>query len=229
MSDNTTQNPPFILALTIIKGTTALKYEITNDSQILVCVRDSKANKTHPDVVSVPTQRIPTVLAEQVLGESSSIGSNKDTKLLSNTPIFCDELDGHNELLYMIESLLCRKLGLSNALEEGLFRFKAILAGNLIGKANYPNLNTSEHLQMLNAVVFVEVGADLVPEQTASYRKIHWTPSTSSFLEMWHNGQDPTVIGLTAEQAGGVCVDGLCISSTADIVEAHSNGSVKFY
>lgn len=219
------QNPPFVLALTIVNGTRALKKGMSGDSQILVCVRNSDVNQTHPDVVSVPTQRIPAVLAEKILENSQSIGIEGDTILLEQEIISKNSANGHNELLYIIESLLCRKLGVSEYIERGQFSFEASLVGNLKGVANYPNLESTEQLQMLNVVVHLESGAELFPEHTTSYNLIKWVP-VNGFLKMWHDGKDPTEIGLTAEQSSGVCVDGLCISSSADIVGAYLEGKI---
>ncbi len=221
MVTNRKDNSPFVLALTILNTDASIAEGASKGDKVLVCVRNREVNKTHPDVVSVPTQRIPTVLAEQILHESQKVGNQGDTMLFNCEEVSNTKENGHNEILFLVESLLSKKLGIADPLEGGAIKFSATLYGNQTGVANYPNLDDSEHLRMLNIVVHVHEGADLFPENTKSYDLVKWVP-VDGFLKMWFRGKDPKDIGLTGKQALGVCVDGLCISSSADILESRT-------
>jgi len=210
---------PFVLALTIVKSSARQPAGFSADDQILICVRNKDINRTHPEVVSVPTQRIPKTLAENLLQDSQTTGMEGDTNLFQGEVYSNTTANGHNEVVFLVESLLSKKLGVADSLESGLIKFRAALHGNQNGVAKYPNLDETEHLQMINIVVYVEEGAQLFPTETKSYDLVKWVP-TDGFLKMWFDGKDPTNIGLTGEQALGVCVDGLCIASTADIIAA---------
>lgn len=93
------------------------------------------------------------------------------------------------------------------------------MAGHHEGVAVYANLGTDEQLKMLNVRVHITKGAELFPKSTESYGLSDWT-FVEDFIEMW-NGKDVTRIGIDPKDAlQGVCVTGLCISSTYDILAA---------
>ena len=54
-----------VLSLVVLDGT-AEAGSVTEDSQVLVTVRDPFNNRTHPGVVSVPTIRLPAALAVEL-------------------------------------------------------------------------------------------------------------------------------------------------------------------
>ena len=215
---------PFVLALTIIKSDKPLSDGISANDEVLVCVRNGKINRTHPEVVSVPTQRIPSALAENILAAGTVEGENGDTTIYRGNAVSTQSANGHSEIIYIVESLLSGKLGLADAIEGDKLSFTARLAGNLVGTANYPELadtehDDHEHLQMLNLLVRIEQGADLFEKCTLSYDHVKWAP-IDKFLKMWKDGKDPTIIGFSGKLSFGLCVDGLCISSSADILTA---------
>ncbi len=212
-------DPPFVVALTIVRGPSTPHGGISDDSEVLVCVRNGVVNRTHPEVVSVPTQRIPAVLAERILDKNKSEGTEGDTLLYREHRTSSLDANGHNELIYIVEALLARKLGIGDSLETDCLTFEAALAGSLEGIAQYPNLCEAEPLRMLNVVVYLRSGAKLFPERTESYDLIKWAP-VKGFLKMWYGEKDPREIGLSGQQAMGVCVDGLCIASSADVLSA---------
>ena len=52
---------------------------------------------------------------------------------------------------------------------------------------------------------------------TTSYDIINWI-KVENFLRMWDDGKDVSLAGIGFEKALGICVDGLCILSTYDIL-----------
>lgn len=215
---------PFVLALTIVNSEQPLSGEVAANDRVLVCVRNEEINKTHPNVISVPTQRIPTSLAKHIIAAGAATGSSGSTTIYSGQTASSQSSNGHSEIIYAVESLLAGKLGLADAVESGEFTFTARIAGNQIGTANYPEfhgtgLKDHEDLQMLNLLVQVEQGADSFPERTLSYDHIKWVP-IEKFLNMWANGKQPTDLGFSGEQSFRLCIHGLCISSSADVLAA---------
>lgn len=213
------RNVPYVLALTLLEG----DGPITRDTRIRICVRSASVNRTHPDTVSVPTQRIPAVLAEDMLGAESTKYRLGNTQLFSRDSVSSESQDGHDPVIYAVEALLSAKLGVSSALENGRLAFNASLAGLEDGAAIYPELESKEELRMLNLLVRVVRGSESFPAHTASYSTSRWV-SVARFIEMWE-GKDVTKVGVSARDAlRGVCVHGLCISSTYDILWAHLKG-----
>ena len=221
---DTKSESPFVLALTIVNSDLPLSEGISVEDEMLVCVRNEEINRTHPNVISVPTQRIPAVLAEKIIAAGASDGNCGSTTLYRGHSASNQTANGHSEIIYAVESLMAGKLGLADALESGEFSFTARLAGNQIGTANYPEFHGTEladheDLQMLNLLVRIDQGADLLAERTLSYDHVKWVP-IEKFLDMWANGKQPTDVGFSGEESFRLCIHGLCISSSADVLSA---------
>ncbi len=210
---------PFVLTLTIIDGATLLHRQITKETMVRFCVRNRDVNQTHPDVVSVPTQRIPFSLANNIIADAKQIGTQDGTNLMIQDSISNANHSGHHPLIFAVESLLCRKLGVSSDLEKEVIEFDAALVGIHEGVARYVNMGTDEQLKMLNVMVIVTKGADKFPTETESYDISNWI-AVENFLRMWDDGKDVTLAGIDFADALGICVDGLCILSTYDILRA---------
>jgi hypothetical protein len=166
---------------------------------------------------------MPPGLAEGLLKDNHSNGYFGDTELFVGNLTSNEKLGGHSPTIYAVESLLSGKLGVSAELERRQIAFTASLAGRQEGFAIYPELGEKEHLRMLNVVVQITRGSHLVPQQTASYRAGRWV-SVSDYFEMWRS-RDVTKAGMSAQDAlRGICVDGLCISSTYDVLASYLGG-----
>lgn len=213
---------PFVLALTIVKSKQAMCDGIDASDEVLICVRNEEFNETHPNVISVPTQRIPAVLAEKIIAAGAEEGNSGSTMLYRGQAACSLSANGHSEIIYAVESLLAGKLGLADAIERGDFSFTARLAGNQIGTANHPEFHGTdrpdhEDLQMMNIMVRVDQGAELLAQSTVSYDHVKWV-SIDKFRHMWANGKQPTDVGFSGEESFGLCIHGLCISSSADVL-----------
>jgi len=215
---------PHVLALTILDTGSDPAGTITQDTKIRVCVRNRSVNRTHAEIVSVPTQRIPVAIAEDIFATSATVvGRFGDTRLTPGTLVSNKLVSGHHSVIYAVEALLSGKLGVGAELEAGLISFSASLSGVQEGFAIYSELNAREYLKMLNVIVKITEGSKLFPENTVSYSAARWVP-ISGYMEMWLT-RDVTRVGISARDAiRGICVDGLCISSTYDVLAARLGG-----
>ncbi len=230
--------PPFVLALTIVRPAKASANGNNLEDEILFCVRDQQVNLTHPDVVSIPTQRIPTSFGEELMARGTDNGTQGETQLLASMSASNKDVNGHDSMIFAVESIMARKLGLADQLELDELSFTVELAGRQRGRAKYPkgsgknpSINDDEELRMINLLVRIDEGADLFPNKTPSYRILSWA-TMSNFTKMWDE-KKATGLGITAHEAIFVCVDGLCLHSTYDILTAMRSqcclgqGSVK--
>lgn len=174
--------------------------------EILVGVRNPAANKTHQDVASVPTRRVPLVLAE------AWIDQLRRSRL--------DEVAARLDLRSEVANIFSRKLGLADPLELGLVRFTVVrLEGtqgiSVIGEDEDGAVLT-ENLTMFNVCVVLEEGRDNVPKATASYDPLMWG-TVDNFLAMiatYDAGQfDAGLDGIF------VCAYGLCLLTSAHMLE----------
>lgn len=190
---------PSVLTLLIVDYNTLEDNEIVPTTKIWVCVRKPDTNRTHPDILSIPTQRIPKDIISRCALE----------EFVSN-----EHFSGHNPIIYIVENLLSCKLGLADSIENAKLTFEASLLGCYKGTASYANTETKEKLKMINVLVQIKTGADLFSEETASYYNSKWA-SVKDFMKMWEE-KNPIHI---EESLGGICVDGLCILSTYNILK----------
>lgn len=162
------------------------------DWEILTGVRTPAANRTHPDVVSVPTLRVPEVVAEQWPGDG--------------------------DVLREVENLLARKLGVADALELGLIslaqrHFGGWQGTSVIGE-DEEGLRT-EDLTMFNACVEVLSGSDLFPERTATYDPLRWA-RVADFLRMVRT-REVAHLGVDLDPIQ-FCAYGLCLTSAERVL-----------
>ena len=222
VEDKKTISP--VLALTIIDGQSLENGKLSKDTRLLLAVRNPDTNSTHPNVISVPTQRIPHLTSNELIKSTKKEYHDKS----SSTTIFAsqinrdDSIPGHDSLIFAVESLLSRKLGLSEFLEYEKIRYSVLLRALVTGTVKHPN--HSEKTLMLNAVVIIHSGAALFPDSTASYSYIQWT-NVQTFIKT-ASEKDPLYFNPILSPID-YCIHGLCIMSTYNIV-AHSLG-IDFY
>ncbi len=106
-----------VIALTIVNSETLESGNITDDSEVWVCQRHDNHNKSHPNSVSIPTQRTPIAIMKDL------VKLKKGTKIL---PAY-ETLNSDPCLNYAIESILSKKLGLARELYDKHLEFKAIV------------------------------------------------------------------------------------------------------
>jgi hypothetical protein len=184
-----------VLALTLVRRR-------DTGFEVLTAIRTAAANRTHPGVVSVPTCRVPAVIAREWL---DGLGSSVPVSVARE-----------------VENLLARKLGVADALELGdlelaVHELHAWQGTSVIGE-DEDGLRT-EDLTMFNACVEVTRGSELVPEETASYHPIRWA-RPDNFLRMVRTKAVGALeVGFDELM---FCAYGLCLETTARVLAGRS-------
>jgi hypothetical protein len=187
-----------VLALTLIR-------HVGGRTEVLVGARTEAANRTHPNVVSVPTLRVPVAVAAGWTGALTGA---------------LDEATGAG-LRREVDNLLARKLGVADALELGRIGLREhVLRGwqgtSVIGDEDGPDGEPrTEDLTMFNACVEVTAGAELFPAGTASYAPLTWV-GVVEFLEMVRSKEVAALNAGLDELL--FCVYGLCLETSARLL-----------
>ncbi len=211
--------PSPIVALSIFDRSTLQAGSICDTSKILIAVRNPETNDTHPNVISVPTQRIPPLLFQDILKSSEVESILKETTYYRKIKISNLLHSGHHPVVYVVESILTGKLGVAEKLESGAFDFEATLSVSTIGKSCYSNLPPErlreEHILMANIMVVVSQGDTLFPDRTQAYSHLFWT-EVSRFLETVQD-RNPAILSGSLDPFA-YCIRGTCISTTYNFV-----------
>lgn len=211
------ESPPRspVLSLTLLDSNTLSAGIVQPDSKVLVVARSAAANRTHPNVVSVPTQRIPPAMSDAIIATTDQVGADPTSAITyfrdpgADSAVYND----HHPLTSAVESLMARKLGLADALERGDLSFRTALRAQVDGTALYDNLSDQdvyERVSMLNAIVELRDDQINLPMSTSSYSVMAWT-SIESFLS-GVNRSDPTLISPEFDPLT-LCVHGVCLQA----------------
>lgn len=206
-----------VLSLTIVDGTTLVGGQLDRTSKVLVVVRDEVSNPTHPNVVSVPTQRLPAPLYEAIVAGTEIVGDDQtgSVRYYAKKAVDDARANGHDSLVYAVEALAARKLGLADALERGKVRLRSSLCSRVDGVAVYEAAEGPpdyERISMLNVVVQVDGGTLELPLRTDSYSLMAWS-NVSSFLAGVQS-RDASVISPTFDPIE-LCVHGVCLTAAS--------------
>src|SRR5262245_33282140 len=205
-----------VLALTILDRAIEGAAASPDGDRILLAVRDPATNATHPNVISVPTQRIPAVLFEAILQDGRAAARWETTTFYEREDRSPHLERGHDPLTYAVRSILAGKLGAADALETGRLRFTARLAAMMTGRSVYPagaGRTRSESIRLANAVVTVGEGAGQFPERTVAYSSIRWADARR-FLETARQ-KNPLLLGMDPV---AYCIHGLCIATAYNLL-----------
>ena len=227
-----------VVSLTILDGTTLNSSgDIHYKTKILIGIRDAITNLTDPNVMSVPTQRIPARFLNGFKRKAEKIDINGIARLgfperLSEAYWVDSEkvnnrlLNGHRLEIYTVEALLARKLGLAKALEKNKIYFQAwptvLLSGSILHEkisCKIPGKLVKvqgqdyylEYIKMLNMNVEL-FGTEFIPKRTASYSQIRWV-NADEFIKMVETKNHKLLLSIFGKQSVGYCVHGLCLIS----------------
>jgi hypothetical protein len=207
--------PATVVALSIFDLSGGASASIDATTKMQVVVRDPISNVKHPNVISVPTQRVPEALIRAMVNTVDAETEDAHTTYYRG-PAVDVSVRGHHPIVFAVESILARKLEVASDLELGRIKYQALLRAISVGKSHYPNLpaiETEEYVLMANIMVLVTSGAELFPKQTTSYSHILWI-DVKDFLTTVHK-RNPLEIGLDPFE---YCIHGLCISTTHDVI-----------
>lgn len=182
---------------------------------VLVGIRSEAVNRSHPNVVSVPTMRLPLQLAEAVLAAREHGGA------LSRS--MCVPGVAHDPVGYAVWSLLAAKVGLADAIERKAFDLSILDSCVLQGESliDYVDgVDVVEQLTMINLLCRIERGHEEVPRRTAVFSRLSWLEygllvdaATSKDLSMLSSDY----------QAPEICIHGLCIQTAVSLFPAWRN------
>ena len=220
--DSTARAP--VLSLTVLDGNSLRSGRVETDAQVLVVVRDAGTNPTHPNVVSVPTQRLPASLYDDIVASADVAGDDVagNVRFFRGGLVDTSSDSGHHPVVYAVEALLARKLGLAEPLERDQLRLRAALRARVDGVAVYETGGEPEyeHISMLNVLVELADGRALVPIRTGSYSLIAWT-EVAQFVAGVRSRDAGTIS--PALDAIELCVHGVCLAA-AEAVLSHLLG-----
>lgn len=202
----------WVVALTIVDDATCLDGCITDDTKILIGVRDPKNNKQHAKIACVPTKRVPKSIFSDIVdgGYSVSAEGNHDD-LLNRDWVTNGRKSGHDPVIDVVENIMSRKLGLADALEEGTLTFSAtprVVISDF--SPVYSASDEPEYVAMLNIIVRVKKGVKLFQTSTPSYSRMAWF-AAGEFLAAARGDVADTLnfesgVGDVEYKCGGVCV-----------------------
>ena len=217
-----------VVALTIVDGSGRKAGDFSLSERLLVGIRHPGSNLTHPNVISVPTQRIPRDLVLSLI-DSMSLIRNSDTEYFFRFPEVTDRnRNGHHPVNFVIESVLSRKMGVAELLETDGIRYASAFFSITLGKAVYKTENPygpEEKIAMGNLWVVITSGFDRFPSSTPSFSRVF--PVTLEALAKAKRAGLP-LVGFPADLDPAVhSIGGLCIASTitsTDFLAASPDG-----
>jgi len=208
-----------ILSLTVLDASSLDDRKVSMSSRVLVVARRAETNSTHPNVVSVPTQRLPSALYSAILDSADPLGGEAERSYFRGGVVENGKINGHHPVVFAVEALLARKLGLADDLEHDRCRFRAALRTEVGGVALYDNLgpqNVYEPVSMLNVVVEVQSQSSPLQLETSSYSMVAWT-TVQAFLEGVER-KDPAHISQKLDPLE-FCVHGVCLQAAQASLE----------
>ena len=211
-----------VISLIIVESTALSGDSVAGTGRVLVCVRDPATNVHHPSVLSVPTQRIPSVLLQSIKRECRLSPVGENSIALEADWVDSRHTNGHDLVVYSVESLLSQKLGISEGERNGddcPFSAKPVWIQR--GYAAYAKGNGEEieyePIDMLGVLVIVSNLAAF-PASTHSYSRILWT-TISQFLLSYERKNieciDPTL------NAVELCIHGVCVATAYEYFKKH--------
>lgn len=213
--------PAPVVTLTVIDYTE--KEPISIESQLLIVVRDPLTNIIQPDVVSMPTKRIPRSLYKELVSDTEILCKTSKTLYLKSPTFSNLSHNGHYPVIYVVEAILAQKLGVANALISKEITFEASIATLITDIVSYDTFNEEEkHEQtsMLNIQVLLTKGNHFFPKSTASYSYIFWE-SARKFL---HTARSKNTSILRSDLSVlKYCIHGLCIWSSYNLLALKTN------
>ncbi len=205
-----------VLSLVVLDGTEK-DSSVTEDTQVLVTVRDPLNNRTHPGVVSVPTIRLPAALAVELRQGQHVSNRFGSTELFEGVTTNSWDADGHSPIIFAVKTILCQKLGVADALESGGVLFNAGVAASSAGWSYYDDQPSpsGEFIRMTTLIVSITRGVSMFTPQTSSYSSVTWC-KVGKFLRA-ARARDVSTLGYDPVST---CVHGLCIASAHDVLAA---------
>lgn len=212
----------------VISATIVTKYD--GGIHILTGNRISEGNRTHVNVASTPTMRIPAqeagfLLSERIPfclnGKIDPMNPFVSDSLSPSTPVIPDNSD---VLSSKISHLLALKLELGSCLERsqqpiGVVSLARCVVGFSYLEDNYLNKPLYEPLIMMGAVVGLDSrAAKEIPARTSSYSHLGWAPIDKYVHGVSNKRLHEVIPSAGPDDELEVCVRGLCNATSSMIV-----------
>ncbi len=192
--------------------------------RLLLGVRRNIANSPrHPGVLSTMTMRLPweffSAIADpfDIDPDAAGVYPILDAQRMtvgSNT-------SNSDCLLYCVESLLTRKLGLADHLAMGRFAAIARVEALAIDEVADPQGGgDAEWTAMLTVTTDVTLGAELIPSETGAYSRLIWGEADK--VGAAYRSHDALLLDDSLDPIE-VCIAGLCIRSAVDVIGPAGN------
>lgn len=195
-------------------------------------MRRPETNVTHPNILSAPTDRVPHAIFHAMTDGPTVEPVQKPRHggytFYKPQPVASENESGHHPLVYAVDSILAKKMGVARELEEGVIRYRAWLAVVCLGYASYPLHCPYEkcvecaHEPMRMANVVVEVDDDTMdrfPEQSAAYNEIRRTPLGVFMSRYRRGGKGGHFLRRPGDSVESEdYISGLCLPSSLDVL-----------
>ena len=209
---------------------------------ILIGVRNPEVNKTHPHVVSTPTQRIPRALADIILQGTQLVkttlpnlhftGVEIQAYQVKNSPsrTYSGREEENEEesdpLIYVVTTLLARKL-CSPPLPKFTAHVASIVEGTLLYDKSeaLPEMKRNEAGFYYEEAKMIDVEVNLLspppPFNSVSYSHLTLVPE-EKFKEMVRTRSTEPVVDLLGQKSLMYCVKGMCLQAAYVAVRERS-------
>ncbi len=203
----------YVLALTLVDGSTLEDDSISQNSKIFVGLRGEKYHDSHVNVLSVPTKRIPKVVFNEILRKNdlTVIGSRPVSTYRSKSN---GKHRGDDLLTDTIDSLLSQRMLLGSKICAGEISFTPIPSVVMEGIPEKLTENDhSDYLKMINVLVIVDKGQKHFINNDGVYEKKAWI-KVSDFVSAVENGN---YIDVNDSKHQYIC-GGLCVCSAKKVL-----------
>lgn len=204
----------------IVPVVSLLLYKDASRAEVLLGVRRSSLNSPrHPDVLSTPTMRVPYSFMAQVLTaqQVAICDAAPPTFVAISDPGKCPigvPYSLASPGAFLVEALMCRKLGLGSAIVSG--EFSGVLSMEALAfDLVHDDHDGYEQTLMLTYGCVPTRGASAVPSASAAYSRMDWVDA--SLVDAATRSKDPQLL-LPDASPIEVCIHGLCVRSAAFVL-----------
>lgn len=191
-------------------------------------MRRPETNVTHPNILSAPTDRIPSKLLDTLVNRRTIRPLREPVRkgytFFKPCPVASVDESGHHPVIYAVDNILAKKMGVAEALESGQFTYRAWVAALLNNDASYPLYRPFEHCAdyvhepMRMANIFVEVdeaSMERIPRQSQAYSEIRKLTQEDFKDRHWYGAKGGEFLFKpgSRHQLQSDYIDGLCLPS----------------
>jgi len=191
--------------------------------QVLAGPRNPKVNRTHPNVISVPTMRLPAEYAAAAMLKSKVARQTAKEQVFERewkTYPNEKELETH-VLSNIVSGVMAAKIGLADVtvlrIPELRMSLESFTLGfSLVDFDAKKNAETIEAIGMLNAAVVVP--SDIEAPKSATFSRLKWF-DIEDFQTGYQNRDATILFPEDPIDAIEMCVHGVCLATTSAVFD----------